>query len=89
VEDQAANHSKAVQMRSDTPEQVVGSMSGGEIQELLSDLGMQADPGTAQRLRILVIELGNFELAIEAIGGPACMRALSKPVKPAPLRRAA
>ena len=53
-----------------TPEQVVLSMTLGEVQELLAEVSMSSDVISAQRLKCLVRELGQFELAIEAIGGP-------------------
>ncbi len=56
-----------------TPEQVVLSMTLREVQELLSEVRMNSDVLTAQRLKRLVRELGHFELAIAAIGGPACL----------------
>jgi hypothetical protein len=89
VENQAAAQSNAGKVHSATPEQVVARMSVGEIQELLNDLGMQADAFNAQRLRTLVLELRNFEMAIAAVGGPASMGTLSKPIKPTPTRRVA
>ena len=89
VENQAADHSNAGNVHSATPEQVVARMSVGEIQELLGDLGMQADAFNARRLRTLVLELRNFEMAIAAVGGPACMGTLSKPISPTLLRRVA
>lgn len=56
-----------------TPEHVVLNMTLREIQELLSDVRMSSDVITAQRLRRLVRELGQFELAIDAIGEPASL----------------
>ena len=89
MENQAADHSNAGNVHSATPEQVVARMSVGEIQELLGDLGMQADAFNARRLRTLVLELRNFEMAIAAVGGPACMGTFSKPINPTLLRRVA
>jgi len=90
VEDQADGQSKTGKVHSATPEQVVASMSVAELRELLGDLGMQADAVNAQRLRTLVLELRNFETAIEAIGGPACMgKNLSRSSSSDPLRKVA
>ena len=89
MENQAGDQSNAGKVHSATPEQVVARMSVGEIQELLGDLGMQADAFNAQRLRTLVVELRNLEMAIAAVGGPAHMGTLSKPINPTPLPRVA
>lgn len=57
-----------------TPEQVIGSMSIPEIQELLGDLSMPADAASSRQLKEFVSELGCFEAAIEALGGAATMQ---------------
>ena len=72
-----------------TPEEVVLSMTLSEVQELLSQVRMNSDVITAQRLRRLVRELGQFELEIDAIGGPASLGDRSKVSASVDIRRAA
>ena len=60
--------------RRSTPEEVILRFSYPEIIELLADLGMNANFETAFRLKQLVRSSGDFEKAIEAIGGTASMR---------------
>ena len=72
-----------------TPEQVVLDMTLGEVQELLFDVRMSSDVITAQRLKLLVRELGSFELPIHAIGGPACLGDQSKQPLSGDIQRAA
>jgi hypothetical protein len=89
VKDHAADQGNLTPSHPATPEQVVSSMPVVEVQELLSDLGMHSDAINAQRLIRLVVELGKFELAIEAIGGPATLGDLSQQPEPGDVRRAA
>lgn len=72
-----------------TPEQVVLSMTLGEVQELLAEVRMNSDFITAQKLKRLVRELGQFELAIEAIGGVACLGDQTRQPQSGDVRRAA
>ncbi|MDA7873685.1 hypothetical protein OAF37_01620 [Rubripirellula sp.] len=88
MEDQTANRAKSENVSAATPEQVVTCMSAGEVQELLFELGMNSDMVTAQRLKALILELGQFELAIAAIGGPASLGHASKTSNHGYLRRA-
>lgn len=60
--------------QSSTPEEVILGFSCAEIMELLTDLGMDANNETATRLKQLVRALGQFEQAMEVIGGPVEMR---------------
>ena len=57
-----------------TPEEVICQMSIAELQELLSDLSMDASTTSARTLQRLVRELQDFEAAIETIAGPATMK---------------
>ncbi|MGI9471909.1 MAG: hypothetical protein ACR2NZ_10275 [Rubripirellula sp.] len=57
-----------------SPEQVIASLSIQELQELLGDLKLDAQPATALRLQRLVRELESFEAAMDVIAGPADMR---------------
>jgi len=57
-----------------TPEEVIGEMSTEELQELLEDLAMESSPAAAVRMKRLVRQLGHFESAVEALGGPPSMR---------------
>ena len=88
MEDQAANRAKSENVSAATPEQVVTCMSAGEVQELLFEIGMNSDAVTAQRLQALILALGQFELAIAAIGGPASLGHASKTSSEEYLRRA-
>ena len=72
-----------------TPEEVVLQMSLAEVQELLADVRLTSDVMTAQRLQRLVRELGRFELAIDAIGGPAKLGNCPKKPQTSDVRRAA
>lgn len=72
-----------------TPEQVVLSLTLGELQELLSEVRMNSDVITAQRLKRLVRKFRNFELAMEAIGGPAILAEQPRHFRSAEVRRAA
>ena len=72
-----------------TPEEVVLSMTLSQVQELLSQVRMSSDVITAQRLRRLVRELGQLELAIDAIGGPASLGDRCKVSASVDIRRAA
>lgn len=56
-----------------TPEQVICAMSCDELRELLSELKMEATVDAAIKLKRLVGQLGRFEDAIEAFGGPPSM----------------
>ena len=56
-----------------TPEEVITEMSYEELQELLQDLSMESSLSAAVRLKRLVRDLGQFEEAIEALGGPPSM----------------
>ena len=57
-----------------TPEEVIQAFSCAEVMELLTDLGMDASLEAATKFKNLVHTLGDFESAIEVIGGPAEMR---------------
>ena len=57
-----------------SPEEVILQMSYDEICELLSDLSMDSTLYSAIRLKRLVRERGQFELAIENLCGPTSMQ---------------
>ncbi len=57
-----------------TPEQVICAMCCDEVRELLTDLKMESTVEAAIRLKRLVRQLGRFEDAIEAFGGPPSMK---------------
>lgn len=57
-----------------TPEQVICAMCCDELRELLTDLKMESTVEAATRLQRLVRQLGRFEDAIDAFGGPASMK---------------
>tara|TARA_Y100000385_G_scaffold15266_1_gene15501 strand:- start:155 stop:502 length:348 start_codon:yes stop_codon:yes gene_type:complete len=89
VKDHAADQRNLNSESPATPEQVVLSMTLGEVQELLAEVSMSSDVITAQRLKRLVRELGQFELAIEAIGGPVCLGDQPTQPRSCDMRRAA
>lgn len=89
MKDHAADQGNLNSESPATPEQVVLTMTLGEVQELLAELSMSSDVISAQRLKRLVRELGQFELAIEAIGGPVRLGQQPRQPKLGDERRAA
>ncbi|MEM8670229.1 MAG: hypothetical protein AAGG48_22070 [Planctomycetota bacterium] len=57
-----------------TPEQVIAAMTLEELQELLAAMRMDPSETAAKRLRTLVAEKRDFEVAIGIIAGPATMK---------------
>ena len=88
MKDHAADQENLKPYDPATPEQVVLNLTLGELQDLLAEVGLKSDAMTAQRLRHLVRELGNFERAMEAIGGPVLL-GQRKPSASADVRKVA
>jgi hypothetical protein len=70
----SAGRTQAMSERRLTPEEVIIEMSYDELQELLEDLSMESTLAAAVQMKRLVRQCGQFEDAVEALGGPPSMR---------------
>ncbi|MGV3483100.1 MAG: hypothetical protein ACO1RT_01640 [Planctomycetaceae bacterium] len=55
-----------------TPEELIAAMTTEELQELLSEMGIEATESEANGIKSLVKQMGTLEAALETIAGFAC-----------------